>query len=232
MKVLLIAGHGQGDAGAVQNGLKEADLTREQTTLLQKSLIARGIQADVFDYTKSMCKHLRAGGSYNFRGYDYVVEIHFNSAGGTKNDGKTTGAEVYVHPKEKTVTAEESILEEIAKIGFKNRGVKVRDNLLVMNECKGRQGVSYALIEVCFISDIDDVLLYRATKANVADAIAEGIAKGYGVPKCDKEEVPQSGKLPYHDEVQRRFGFDNNTMDYLSAYKWAKPLLEKLATRG
>lgn len=56
--------------------------------------------------------------------------------------------------------------------------------------------------------------------------------RGYGVPKYDKEEVPKSGKLPYHDEVQRRFGFDNNTMAYLTAYKWAKPLLEKLATRG
>lgn len=51
--------------------------------------------------------------------------------------------------------------------------------------------------------------------------------RGYGVPKYDKEP----GKLPYYDEVQKRFGFDNNTMAYLSAYKWAKPLLEKLATK-
>lgn len=53
--------------------------------------------------------------------------------------------------------------------------------------------------------------------------------RGYGVPKYDAE--PKSGKLPYYDEVQTRFGFDNNTMAYLSAYKWAKPLLEKLATK-
>lgn len=51
--------------------------------------------------------------------------------------------------------------------------------------------------------------------------------RGYGVPKYDKE----TGKLPYYDEVQKRFGFDNNTMAYLSAYKHAKPLLEKLATK-
>lgn len=58
--------------------------------------------------------------------------------------------------------------------------------------------------------------------------------RGYGVPKYDKPAATpasNTAKLPYHDEVQKRFGFDDNTMAYLSAYKWAKPLLEKLATK-
>lgn len=181
MRVLLIPGHGGGDPGTVQNGYKEAELAREQTTLLQKSLIARGIQADVFDYTKSMCQYLRAGGSYNFKIYDYVLEVHFNSAVGTIEDGKNTGTEIYVHSSEKIVSAEENILAEMSLLGFKNRGIKPVSDLLVMNYCKGKQGVSYALLEVCFISDLDDVKLYQANKANVAEAIAKGVAKGYGI---------------------------------------------------
>ena len=53
--------------------------------------------------------------------------------------------------------------------------------------------------------------------------------RGYAVPKYDV--VTNNGKLPYYDDVQKRFGFDDNTMAYLSAYKWAEPLLEKLATK-
>ena len=55
-----------------------------------------------------------------------------------------------------------------------------------------------------------------------------------GCYKYDKPAATpasNTAKLPYHDDVQKRFGFDDNTMAYLSAYKWAKPLLEKLATK-
>ena len=79
---------------------------------------------------------------------------------------------------------------------------------------------------------------YDGTDADRIDGVERRVIavngryiRGYGVPKYDKEPATQSGKLPYHDAVQTRFGFDNNTMAYLSAYKWAKPLLEKLATR-
>ncbi len=181
MRILLIAGHGEGDPGTVQNGLEEAELAREQVTLLQKSLIARGIQTDVYNMQKSMCQYLRAGNSYNFGLYDYVLEVHFNSSK-TPEDGETTGTEIYVHKTEKIRTAEENILKELESLGFTNR--KVRDDkedLLVMNVCKVKQKRSYALIEICFLSDADDVRLYLANKVAVADAIARGIARGYGL---------------------------------------------------
>ncbi|MBR2181263.1 MAG: phosphodiester glycosidase family protein, partial [Oscillospiraceae bacterium] len=117
----------------------------------------------------------------NFQIYDYVLEVHFNSAVGTIEDGKNTGTEIYVHKTEKIVSAEENILAEMKTLGFKNRGIEERDDLLVMNYCKGKQGVSYALLEVCFISDLDDIKIYFPNRSKVADAIARGIAKGYGI---------------------------------------------------
>ena len=51
-------------------------------------------------------------------------------------------------------------------------------------------------------------------------------------PRCELNYIlKDEEKLPYHDEVQARFGFDNNTMRYLSSYKYAKALLKKLATK-
>lgn len=38
MNVLLIAGHGNGDSGAVGNGSEEAELTREFAVLLKENL--------------------------------------------------------------------------------------------------------------------------------------------------------------------------------------------------
>ena len=42
-----------------------------------------------------------------------------------------------------------------------------------------KQGVSSALLEVCFINDTDDMKLYNAKKHEIAKAIAEGIAEGF-----------------------------------------------------
>ena len=82
---------------------------------------------------------------------------------------------------------------------------------------------------------------YDGTDADRIDGVERRVIavngkyiRGYGVPKYDNPAAtPASNtvKLPYHDDVQKRFGFDDNTMAYLSAYKWAKPLLEKLATK-
>lgn len=42
-----------------------------------------------------------------------------------------------------------------------------------------------------------------------------------------------SGEIAeYREAVQKRFGFESHTMDYLQAYKYGKDLLYKLATRG
>ena len=38
MNVLLIAGHGNGDSGAIGNGYEEAELTREFVVLLKENL--------------------------------------------------------------------------------------------------------------------------------------------------------------------------------------------------
>ena len=94
-----------------------------------------------------------------------------------KGNKKTTGTEIYVTKGEKVVSSEENILKGMEILGFKNRGVK-RKNYDLINYIK-KQGVSSALIEVCFLDDKDDVDLYMSKKKEVAKAIAEGIAKGY-----------------------------------------------------
>lgn len=182
MKILLIAGHGNGDPGAVGNGYKESDLTRE-VALLSKVSLSRfeGVTVDVADTSKNWYDYIcKKGNTYNFKPYDYVLEIHFNAGvGDTSGNGKTTGTEIYVTTSENGVSVEENILSNIVSLGFKNRGVK-RKNWALINHIK-KQGVSAALLEVCFIDDKDDMKLYTVHVDDVAAAIANGISTGFGL---------------------------------------------------
>ena len=177
MRILLIAGHGQGDPGAVGCGHKEADLTRKVVAGIEP-ILSRYAEVVIFDPNVKMSNFLSKGGKYDFTSFDYVLEIHFNAHKGGAADGKLKGSEILVHPSEDVRAVEEIILRNLLALGFKTRGVK-EDNLIVMNTCKGAQGVSYALVEVCFIDDPDDMKLYINNASLVNEAIAEGIIEGF-----------------------------------------------------
>ena len=175
--ILIIAGHGAGDCGAVGNGYKEADLTREVAKLLKAELDGYA-NVTIADTKKNWYEHLKKH-SFDFTPYDYVIEIHFNAGGGR-------GVEIYITTSEKTHGVETEIVKGISDIGFYNRGVK-RKNFAVILKAKN-QGVSSALLEVCFIDNQYDVERYQARKTDVAKAIAHGIIKGFGL-EIKKDEL-------------------------------------------
>ena len=208
MKILLIAGHGAGDPGAPGSGYKEADLTREAADLLGTEL-SRYASVVVFDTSKNAYQYLKNGGYINFKPFDYVLEIHFNAAvNDTKGNGKTTGTEIYITESEKGYSVEQNIVKGITNIGFKNRGVK-RKNFDVISAAK-RQGVSAALLEVCFIDDIDDMKLYQSNKREIAKAITKGIVDGFGLKK----------------------GVENMKFKDVSIEHWAYKAIEEAAEKG
>lgn len=182
MNILIISGHGDGDPGAVNLGYREADLTRELAKLVKDSLSPYAT-VHIADTSKNWFRHIcKFGNKFNFTPYDYVLELHFNSsAKDLKGNKKTTGSEIYVTTSEKVVSVEENILRGMEILGFRNRGVKAK-NFGLISYIK-KQGVSAALMEVCFLDDKDDVELYKDCKKEVAKAITEGIVKGFEL--CD-----------------------------------------------
>lgn len=194
MNILLICGHGAGDPGACAFNYQEATLVREIAPKL-KNILSKYANVTVFDTSKNMYKHLKAGNSFNFKNYDYVFELHFNAGvNDVKGNAKTTGTEILVHPSEIGTTVEKAIVNNIAALGFKNRGVKTRSDLQNMNVCKKRQGVSYALLETCFIDDKDDMNLYMAKKDAVITAIANGIISGFNLGQVVTEKKAEPVK--------------------------------------
>ena len=191
MKILLIAGHGGSpyDSGAVGCGYTEAVETRRMATAVAPLLRNYGFEVVMYDQKNDAYKVLKNGGSLPLSGVGYVIELHLNAAANDpQGNGKTTGVEVLVHTAEKGITVEQAICRRIAALGFQNRGVKRRGDLLVMNTVH-RKGISHALIETCFVDDADDMKLYKAKFYDIARAIADGVAEGFGktVQKEDDE---------------------------------------------
>lgn len=199
MNILVIAGHGGTpyDPGACGCGYTEAVETRRMATAIAPMLRAYGFNVTMYDQKNDAYKVLKKGGSLPLSGVGYVIELHLNAAANDpKGNGKTTGVEVLVHTAEKGITVEQTICRRIAALGFKNRGVKRRNGLLVMNTVH-RAGISHALIETCFVDDADDMKLYKAKFYEIAHAIADGVAEGFGktVQKEETEVVEKKSVL-------------------------------------
>lgn len=195
MKILLISGHGAGDPGTVSQFGKEADETIYMVEEIKKTLSAYA-QVDLYPTGRNAYKDAKAGKlAVNFGNYNYVLEVHFNSgAADLKGNGRTTGTEIYVTTAEKTVGVETKIVQSIADLGFKNRGVK-RTNFTVIYRAKAA-GVSSALLEVCFIDDKDDMSAYAAKKTQIAAAVANAIATQFGLKKGSREVGSSQAAAP------------------------------------
>jgi len=196
-RVLLVAGHGQGDNGASATidgtTYYEAELTRELTTLVYNELTSSGedISVTMYDqdynlYTTNYnltYKGTTTGPTVTWTDYDYVLEIHFNAlvTADLSGNGSYTGTAMLVHSTKTDTTVDKAIISAITSTGFKTwgTGIKKYSTLLNMNLCN-TAGVSYGLLETAFINDKDDMTFYLNNKSSIAEAIADGLLTGLG----------------------------------------------------
>ena len=118
----------------------------------------------------------------NAHAVDLDISIHFNAgAKDSKGNGKTTGTEVFIYSSDsKAKPYAENVAKVISALGFKNRGVKVNENLYVLKKTNSPA----MLIEVCFCDDKDDVALYDCK--SIAESIVFAITgQKYNEPTND-----------------------------------------------
>ncbi len=104
---------------------------------------------------------------------DLHISIHSNSGrNDKKGDGRIGGTEVLVteNVADKGDIAKR-ICNQMAKLGFTNRGVKTRTDLYFLNHTKAPA----LLVEVCFVDDKDDYMLYTSDRDAVANAIVKAV---------------------------------------------------------
>lgn len=190
-KMLVMAGHGRNmdgtwDPGACALGYQEANLTRELRDLVKVTADQCGVTCDIAP-DRNHYSFFKAGGTYDVSQYNYVLEIHFNASvtPDTAGDGRMKGSMVYIDQSETGHSVEDAILANLYALGSCQAwdGVVVaqrqwKNGLLVQENCR-RQGVSHAVLETCFVTDVDDMAWYQKNKEKIAAAIVAGIQQGF-----------------------------------------------------
>ena len=185
VSIMLDAGHGGRDPGAVYKGRQEKDDALQMVLAVGEILENRGIDVqytrttDIYEtpYQKAM----RA----NEAGVDYFISIHRNSY---PTDNAVSGVESLVYDLSgiKYEMAED-INDQLETIGFRNLGVKARPNLVVLKRTK----MPAILVELGFINSDTDNLLFDEHFDAIAMAIAEGILDTLMQnPNADMDSVP------------------------------------------
>lgn len=173
-KVIIDAGHGGADPGAVYNGRQEKDDTLQLAYDLGNALERRGIGVmytrvnDVYDtpYEKAAIG--------NNSGADYFVSIHRNAM---PVPGTASGIENLVYSANGTAgRLAKNIGDALAAAGWTDLGVKERPGLVVLRETD----MPAVLIEVGFLDNERDNAFFDKNMAATADAIADGIQKTFG----------------------------------------------------
>ena len=161
-----ISGPGFGAVGIIE----ESENTRLVGYNLMDKLAAAGISVIdcTIDEAESQSAYLaEAVQKANADNLDWFISIHFNASASHEGNG----VEVYTYEGRQYEDAL-AVCENIAALGFKNRGVKAGTGLYVIRKTKAKS----MLIEVCFCDNEHDVSVYGANgPEKVAQAIFDGL---------------------------------------------------------
>lgn len=165
MKIVINAGHTKRGVGTGSSGLlNESVETRKIAFELMKLLSDTNniVIPAVYDESSNNLK--AAVEAANNSNADLFISIHLNAGGGK-------GCEVYTWKGSKTTQAVKAC-NNLAALGFTNRGVKDGSGLYVIRNTK----MNALLIEVCFVDNKTDYDLFKKLGyENIAKAIYKAI---------------------------------------------------------
>lgn len=165
MRIVVNAGHTKSGVGTGANGfLNESKETRKIAYELMKLLADTNHEVIPAVFDKSSNNLKDAVAAANNQNADLFLSIHLNA-------GRGTGCEAYTW-KGANVKQAVNICNNLATLGFKNRGVKNGSGLYVIKNTK----MTAILIEVCFVDNKQDAALYNNLGyTNIAKAILKGL---------------------------------------------------------
>lgn len=183
--VFIDAGHGGADPGAVYQGRQEKDDNLDIALEVGRLLSEAGIDvvySRTDDRYDSPFEKAMLGNNSNA---DLFVSIHRNAM---PTPGSASGVETLVY-SDRGLAGEvaRNINTNLEQVGFVNRGVIERPNLVVLK----RTRMPAVLVEVGFINSETDNELLDSRFDEVASAIANGILESVEEPRETMQEMPE-----------------------------------------
>lgn len=228
MLVCIDAGHAKNTAGkrSFDGTLLEYEFNRDVAQKLQYHLERHGVKT-IFscDLTTpvdiSLTQRCRTA---NNAKADLFVSIHANAYGTSWNDA--SGWEIYHH---RNSAKGKKLAEAIQKTSIpylllKDRGIKTADFTVLE-----KTTMPAVLIEHGFYTNLAecDKLKSIDFRKKCAIADAKGILNYLGISW--QEETQGTAKNDAIDILKNKIGLEQQTIEYLQAYKYGKELIEKIA---
>lgn len=196
-RIVVDAGHGGYDNGAVYNGRLEKDDNLDLALAVGEILANNGIDVLFTRIDDTYVSPLERAYMANAEDADLFVSIHRNSSG-SPNTYSGVQTLVYDETGMKNTIAE-NINQELEDIGFTNLGVDVRTDLAVLR----RTNMPALLVEAGFLNTDSDNQISDERFNDIAYGIASGILDGLG------EEEQQEETAIYRVQVGLFKVFDN-----------------------
>ena len=173
--VMLDAGHGGVNPGAVYEGRQEKDDALALVLAIGPILQNNGIDVLYTRTTDVYQTPLQKAELANEADVDYFVSIHRNSF---PEDNVVSGVESLVYDLSGVkYEMAQNINAQLETLGFVNLGVRARPNLIVLRLTK----MPAVLVEAGFINSDTDNMLFDANFQAIAQAIADGIIETLAV---------------------------------------------------
>lgn len=184
-KIVVDAGHGGSNPGAVFEGRRESD-----DALRLAMAVGRILESNGYDVTYTRTSDVtqsvgQKAAIANEEGADLFVSIHRNAA---EYPGQYSGIQTLIYNDSgiKKQMAE-NINSNLEALGFRNAGVSIRPNLVVLNSTQ----MPALLVEAGFIDSDTDNRLFDSRFQAMAQAIADGIMETLEGTRVTSSNVPE-----------------------------------------
>jgi N-acetylmuramoyl-L-alanine amidase len=187
--VVLDAGHGGTETGAIRDGVKEKDVTLQITLALKTALEAKGAKVILTRSDDSFVSLQDRVYISNKTRPDIFVSVHINAM--PQVVSPMTGVEVYYRTPQSKVLAIVLINSLVSTLQAPDRGIGVR-NLYVVHHTTAPS----VLCEVGFISNPGEraLLLSPQYQQKVVSALSSGITTYLTAPRKSLPTVPSKLK--------------------------------------
>lgn len=203
----LIRGHGYSDPGAVGNGTNERDFL---TPVVQR--IAQYLDNDIiYEISRDAFQDRTVVEWAKSNGVEQVIEFHLDSGG---NDGH-----VIVNDRYQADDVDKRCEQVVAK-HFGSKGIVGRTDLYNLNVC-GDAGISYRLVEICPVTNTEDMQYFASHIDEVARDFAIAISGGGVVdasPVIPQPTTPPKNEWEQYAPKNYNYGFDSPKIAGMSAW--------------
>ena len=163
--IVIDAGHGGSDPGAVYEGRREKDDNLSLAIAVGELLSRQGVSVIYTRTTDVYQTPFEKAQMANQADADFFISFHRNSS---EEPNQYTGVETLVYDNSGIKqTMAENINGALSELGFRNLGVKARPGLVVLRRTK----MPALLIETGFLNNEQDNTLYDEKQEKIARAI-------------------------------------------------------------